>query len=525
MSLPTAGRILRSTSKAPQAPPARIGLAPRQAKSKNSYCPPPTATPIDEDGFQLIGSRRRSPPQPRTPAPRRPGRTTASQCFGGGSRDGEGGAAGEAGETAMAEQRTSGQEEGPETTEAVEAQIESGIAEMEAALIREREDGERRLAERVIEEAMARAREDSERIRAERNALLEKEAETDRLNAIEGRRVLEEMMAAAPVQEALQEVPIVEGGPDRRARVEDAPDRAGIWSDTETEEVEPSPSAPPKTKSQRRTRPHAKEDRARKRSKKAAKNQSIVRPVQTLANTCLSDDQLLVEFLKLAKMPVLLVPLQSRLVPAFQDAARRAAQKYLDYPSAQAVFEFLALVKGAIVPSELGGHRTLDRLRVWPNVEWQLGEETQVRGGSGESDAAARAEKLVEKGRVGAAAKVLAGVAKVAEVTGEVIEKLRDLHPKGEAAPFGTSAGPVNGEVPKEADIEDALRGFASDVACGVSGWTVPLLRMAAKDDTVLKFLTTLTANIAAAASRPSPSPGPAVSVRSRSVISSIAWQ
>ena len=107
-------------------------------------------------------------------------------------------------------------------------------------------------------------------------------------------------------------------------------------------------------------------------------------------------------------------------------------------------------------------------------------------------------EKMGEAGRLGAAARVLTGDFKVAELGVETLEELRRKHPVGPVYPFVGGPGPAQGHPPKAQDINDALNSFKFDTSSGISGWTVPLLKIACRSPRVVAFLVSLTAGIGA---------------------------
>jgi len=105
-------------------------------------------------------------------------------------------------------------------------------------------------------------------------------------------------------------------------------------------------------------------------------------------------------------------------------------------------------------------------------------------------------ERLVEAGPLSSAARTLTGESKVADLTPDVIRALKDKHPDGPASPFPSSPGPSPPRCPSEDALLNALGGFASDTAPGISGWTAPLLRQAIRVPAFAKFLSSLTAGI-----------------------------
>ena len=86
------------------------------------------------------------------------------------------------------------------------------------------------------------------------------------------------------------------------------------------------------------------------------------------------------------------------------------------------------------------------------------------------------------------------------------METLKSKHPDGPENPFGDALGPLQGYAPTSDGIKAAINSFRVDTSPGISVWTVPLLRHAAKSPRVSQFFTTLTSTIGAATD-----PGPAM--------------
>jgi hypothetical protein len=104
----------------------------------------------------------------------------------------------------------------------------------------------------------------------------------------------------------------------------------------------------------------------------------------------------------------------------------------------------------------------------------------------------------VEKGRLGSAARRLAGAAAVATVDNEVVAALQDKHPAGTEDPFGPTDGPSSGDIPSEEEIMAAFKTFKPDTSPGLSGWTHHLLATALRVPAFLKAIHTLTGLIMA---------------------------
>jgi hypothetical protein len=63
--------------------------------------------------------------------------------------------------------------------------------------------------------------------------------------------------------------------------------------------------------------------------------------------------------------------------------------------------------------------------------------------------ATSTAVKNVEKGRLGSAARRLAGTAAVATVDNEVVAAIQGKHPAGTEDPFGPTEGPSSEDIPR----------------------------------------------------------------------------
>jgi hypothetical protein len=200
-------------------------------------------------------------------------------------------------------------------------------------------------------------------------------------------------------------------------------------------------------------------------------------------------------YLSLQHLPHLQSQLPSNLHAPFTDAARRCASAYLDESTEDRLLSFLALVKVGLPPTALTkAHNPVERLANYPMVPWPKTLEPTPGGIT--SDPAARAEKLVTRGKIGQAGKALAGQGTVAQYSVGVGSALQDLHPPGESNPFGRQPGPTQHSPPSKESIESVLRSFNKETSPGLSGWTIPLLQIAAKDPIVLVFLHTLTIQI-----------------------------
>jgi hypothetical protein len=175
----------------------------------------------------------------------------------------------------------------------------------------------------------------------------------------------------------------------------------------------------------------------------------------------------------------------------FAGCVERLAVAFLAEPSNDTLFNILALPKAGLAPELKQGLKT--RLERYPRVDWPRPEPSD-----GTTPRTTTAVKDVEKGRLGSAARRLAGTAAVATVDDEVVATLRDKHPAGAEDPFGPTDGPSSGDIPSEEEIMAAFKTFKPDTSPGLSGWTHHLLATALRVPAFLKAIHTLTGLIVA---------------------------
>ena len=196
------------------------------------------------------------------------------------------------------------------------------------------------------------------------------------------------------------------------------------------------------------------------------------------------------EFSDLAGLPPSYKPLGPAVAKAYKDASERLAKAYAAQPSRTALLTFLALPKIGLVPGLRHGQRAaISRLEAYPNVNLPRPDNTARTRLS----ATLNARRLVEAGRLGAAARALSNDVSIAPLTPETINQLSSLHPVGPFQSFGprTFLPSVEPQLePITADhIHNALKSFRHDSAPGLSGLTVPLLRMACDRPAVMDLL------------------------------------
>jgi hypothetical protein len=194
-------------------------------------------------------------------------------------------------------------------------------------------------------------------------------------------------------------------------------------------------------------------------------------------------------FVTLARLPATYRPLPPPVAAAFSRAAGKVADAFNAQPSDKAIFDFLCLPKVGLAPGQ--NPDSTHRLSKYPDINFP--ELPAFAANSFRSGGTSSVVKQVELGRLGNASRMLDGDGEVAGYSEEVLEALKEKHPEGEANPFGNTVGPVPTNRPPTIDvISDALYNFRNDTAPGISGWTVPLLKVAIRSDSVKDMLTTL---------------------------------
>jgi hypothetical protein len=219
------------------------------------------------------------------------------------------------------------------------------------------------------------------------------------------------------------------------------------------------------------------------------------RPASRLEDTQAAQASLQDRFLSLAALPTSFKPLPPATAAAFSSAATRLAEAFLLDPSDATLLDFLALPKVGLVPGLRAGQNVKRRLERFPAVDWPLPDTGERPAGSRHALTAA---KQVESGRLGSAARILAGQTALAAVNEQVVDSLRSKHPPGAPDPFGPLPGPRSASIPSEDELMAAFKSFKPDTAPGISGWTHHLLAIALRSPSVLKAIRTLTGLIQA---------------------------
>jgi hypothetical protein len=198
----------------------------------------------------------------------------------------------------------------------------------------------------------------------------------------------------------------------------------------------------------------------------------------------------------LVGLPGVLRHLHPSLVKLFIDTAGRLASNWLADQSDINLSHILGLIKVGLAPAMRHGHAAAaTRLAQYPNVALP-GKPTPD---SRPVDRIKTACSLVEAGFIGKAERALNDQSRVAPINEETISILKSKHPSGPVNPFDAPLPPSlpYPDLPEEDRITRAINAFSPDTAPGPSGWTVGLLRLAAKSPNFLHFLVTLTGQIA----------------------------
>ncbi|CAD0095594.1 unnamed protein product, partial [Aureobasidium vineae] len=167
---------------------------------------------------------------------------------------------------------------------------------------------------------------------------------------------------------------------------------------------------------------------------------------------------------------------------SFVAAAARCASRYTRQPTEKHLLDFLLLPKaGLTLGIQSEEFSTQYVLQHYPDlmlpppsrVETDRAQEFLGQPDNRRDTPRSRAQRLVEKGYLGRAARALVDPSTLARNSADILAKLREKHPEGQPYPFASSASPRPGPRPLPEDILQALASFAPDTAPGLSGWTI----------------------------------------------------
>lgn len=196
-------------------------------------------------------------------------------------------------------------------------------------------------------------------------------------------------------------------------------------------------------------------------------------------------------------LPGVLRHLHPGIVKPFINTAGRLASAWLEEQSETNLSHILALVKVGLAPALVHGvASTVARLAAYPRVDTPIRQPPSSRP----TDRIKKTVSLLEAGFVGKAERALNDESRIAPMDANTLAILQAKHPRGEDNPFNApiAASALFPDLPEEEHIKQGIATFSADTAPGSSGWTVNLLRLAAKSAHFMRFLQTYTAAIAA---------------------------
>ena len=188
-------------------------------------------------------------------------------------------------------------------------------------------------------------------------------------------------------------------------------------------------------------------------------------------------------------------PLHGRMATLFADAAERCATAYQTNPTAKELFHFLILPKAGLVLGKNNnqGLNQGEVLREFPQSAITPPPPTGSMPKSSQTTTVApRVEKLIRRGHLSKAARVLLSDDQISTIDGSKLLQLANKHPPGPKNPFHSRRNPKAGYAPSEEDIKEAIRKTNPETNPGIGGWTKELLEIATKRPAVLRFLTQL---------------------------------
>ncbi|XMA08904.1 hypothetical protein WAI453_001695 [Rhynchosporium graminicola] len=168
--------------------------------------------------------------------------------------------------------------------------------------------------------------------------------------------------------------------------------------------------------------------------------------------------------------------LHARQAILFTEAAQRAATAFLKQPREKQLLDFLLLPR--VLGVGLQKNDVAKTLKAYPTTLPELPETSTDPPVVSNDSAVKRAVKLLEKGFIGRASRALIDPIPLAPDTPETLKTLLSKHPIGHENPF-SNANPAPGQNISPEAIQKAIRSIDREKACGLSGWTRPLLDIA----------------------------------------------
>ena len=199
------------------------------------------------------------------------------------------------------------------------------------------------------------------------------------------------------------------------------------------------------------------------------------------------------KFMELAGVPGVVRPLNPIWSSTFRQVVRKLAVAYMEEPSDEKLYDILALPKAGLgacmAQAATGNRQARSILAEYPRSQPQV---TRIERSNNQSSVSQRAQRYVQQGRLGTAARTLNTDSSVLPLTHDVINALKDKHPVGENEPFARWEGDTPGSMPEDELVETLLRQFKPDTAAGISGWTHALTTQAFKVDEFKQFFNLL---------------------------------
>lgn len=196
--------------------------------------------------------------------------------------------------------------------------------------------------------------------------------------------------------------------------------------------------------------------------------------------------------LSLANVTPRYKPLPRAATKCFVDLCDQLGAKYTSNPSETALFRILAVPKVCL--SGKYNVALAPALRSFPHVLWPAPRQSKLP--SSPPTLGKTVERLVEQGRTSTAARHLANTAAPVHITTAIADSLANLHPSGPTGPFSLpSRNGSDKPIPEEL-FRTVLDTLKADLAPGLTGWTVPLLRLAYQAPGFRSFVSRITEGI-----------------------------
>ncbi|CAD6986128.1 unnamed protein product, partial [Tilletia controversa] len=249
----------------------------------------------------------------------------------------------------------------------------------------------------------------------------------------------------------------------------------------------------------RAPRPLASRAQAASRPQAAATREVNIPVALPGAPTAIEDDPT-DRYHQLALLPAHKGLLPPHVVSEWMLLCKRLAIAYLANPTSdEALFNILAAPKIALSPWRNSELSLLKSIIAYPAVQ-QIRPRPPADRTQEPPPLNRRARRLLQRQQLRRTAALLRGPSKVLPASPDILDKLRGKFPPRTGPTFA-----ADGPSPRASDFDEAslpimkcFRSFTADVSGGISGWSQPLLALALKDETFVKFIQTLTRQLVA---------------------------